>query len=252
MSCGRVMIALFFARCHFASSRPPRPILPFFQSRRPATACRGGGRRRGRRGERLRGPWCSARRGQINGDSEAEDDDSVFDGGGGGGQDDDDDSNDEGGGGGCLGAEGGDVAAAAAEGGGEARRSVRAGRFQGPMVEVNVNRFAARPTPRTKRPRPSKRLRGATTSSSCPSTTPSSTSSSATGPASSGTPARFATRPNPASRPRPTRLSARRRATSLSSAGTPGRRGGGSMPIERAWMVCWRAGRCASRSATGL
>ena len=79
-----------------------------------------------------------------------------------------------------------------------------------------------------------------------------STSSSATSPASSGTPTRFATRPNPASRPRPTRLSARRRATSLSSAGTPGRRGGGSMPIERAWMVCWRAGRCASRSATGL
>jgi hypothetical protein len=136
---------------------PPAPFSPFSKA---------GGRRRpveeeddeeddGESDSEVHGALLAAR--QINGDSEAEDDDSVFDGGG--GQDDDDDSNDDGGGGGCLGAEGGDVAAAAAEGGGDARRSVRAGRFQGPMVEVNVNRFAARPTPRTKRPRPSKRLR---------------------------------------------------------------------------------------------
>ena len=103
----------------------------------------------------IHGDMLAAR--QINGDSEAEDEVS---GGGGGGQDDDDDDNgdDEAASSG-LGAGGGDVAAATADERPKLRRSDRAQRFQGAMVEVRVHKFAHRPKLRKKRPSPSKRKR---------------------------------------------------------------------------------------------
>ena len=87
---------------------------------------------------------------QINGDSEAEDEVS---GGGGGGQDDDDDdddddNNEDEAASSGLGAGGGDVAAATADERPEVRRSDRAQRFQGAMVEEGAHRFARRSTPR--------------------------------------------------------------------------------------------------------
>ena len=52
------------------------------------------------------------------------------------------------------------MAAATADERPEVRRSDRAQRFQGAMVEVGAHRFARRSTPRKKRTKPTKRIRG--------------------------------------------------------------------------------------------
>ena len=146
LSCGCVLIALFLSVLSLPHRRsfPPPPL------RRPHESSYVGALREpvekedeeedeeddeeddGESDSEVHGDMLAAR--QINGDSEAEDE--VL---GGGGQDDDDDDDDDNdddeAASSGLGAGGGDVAAATADERPEVRRSDRAQRFQGAMVD---------------------------------------------------------------------------------------------------------------------